>query len=202
MVTHETRERILAGASQAFGKLGYASTRVEDVIAAAGVSRPTFYKAFESKGDVFEELSARHHRDIRERIMRSLDGVADPAAQLDSIVDAYMRWRAELGPVGRILDEEARLPGTRLGKHRRETLDAMSAWSSERLRAAGRREADPLLYQALIAAMESVGDRLLSKHPVPPAAIARAKRIALRIIAGALAAEGEAVPPIPAAPRE
>lgn len=199
-VSADTRERILTGAARAFGKLGYAATRVEDVLEAAEISRPTFYKAFESKDDVFEELSARHHREIRERVIRSLEGAADPLTQLESVVDTFMRWRAELGPIGRVLDQEGRTPGTRLARHRRETLDAMSAWGAERLRAAGRGDADPILYHGLIAAMESVADSLLAKHPVREAAIERAKRISLRIIGGALASPGDAVPPLPAPP--
>ena len=201
-VSEETRRRILDGAARAFGKLGYAATRVEDILAAAEISRPTFYKAFASKGDVFDELSARHHRDIRERIMRSLNGALDPFEQLERVVDTYVRWRAELGRIGRVLDQEARLPGTRLARHRRETLDAMSAWSAERLRGAGRGEADPLLYQALIAAMESVGDALLSRSPVPRGTIDRAKRLALRIVAGTLAGPGDELPPIPPPPKD
>jgi AcrR family transcriptional regulator len=199
-VSEETRERILGGAARAFGKLGYAAARVEDVLAAAEISRPTFYKAFDSKDHVFEELSVRHHREIRERIMRSLEGVSDPVEQLTRVVETYMRWRAELGPIGRVLDQEARTPGTRLARHRRETLDMMSAWSAERLRIAGRGRVDPILYHGLIAAMEHVADALFAKQPVPEAALQRATRIALRILAGALASPGDSLPPLPRPP--
>jgi TetR/AcrR family transcriptional regulator len=200
-VSDDTRERILAGAARAFGNLGYAAARVEDVLTEAEISRPTFYKAFDGKDDVFEELSVRHHREIRERVMRSLEGVTEPARQVENVVDTFMRWRAELGPIGRVLDQEARTPGTRLARHRRDTLDAMSTWGAERLRAAGRGDVDPVLYHGLIAAMESIADALLVKPKAREASIERATRIALRIVAGALAAPGDPVPEIPAPPR-
>jgi AcrR family transcriptional regulator len=193
----DVRERILAGAARAFGKLGYASTRVEDVLKAADVSRPTFYKAFDSKDDVFDALSERHHKDIRERIVRALEGADDPLTQLTATVDAFMRWRAELGPIGRVLDVEARTPGSRIGRHRKKTLAEMSALTAERTRAAGRMPADPVLYYGLIAAMESVADMLLAKHPVPPGAVERATENALRILASTLAAPGDPLPPLP-----
>jgi AcrR family transcriptional regulator len=201
-VGKEVRERILSGAARAFGKLGYASTRVEDVLQAAEVSRPTFYKAYSSKDDVFDALSERHHRDIRERIVRASDGTTDPIAQLLATIQAFMRWRAELGPIGRVLDTEARTPGSRLGRHRKKTLAEMTALTGERMRAVGRGPADPVLYYGLIAAMESVADMLLSTHPVAPLAVERATRNAFRILGGALAEPGDAVPPLPAPPRE
>lgn len=199
-VGKEVRERILTGATEAFGKLGHASTRVEDILEAAGVSRPTFYKAFDSKDDVFEELSDRHHRDIRERIFRSLTGVTAPRAQLEATTEAFLRWRAELGPMGRALDVEARIPGSSIAHHRSRTLDEMTALMAEHMRALGRDEADPVLYRALIAAMEAVADAVLSKPPVTAAALERAKRNVLRILIASLAAPGDDLPPLPAPP--
>jgi AcrR family transcriptional regulator len=199
-VADATRERILAGAAEAFARLGLASTRVEDILQAADVSRPTFYKAFDSKDDLFEALSERHHRDIRERIIRSLAGVSDPTAQLAATTDAFLRWRAELGAIGRVLDVEARIPGSRIAHHRVKTLDEMAALFAERTRAAGRGDVDPVLYYALIAAMERVADVLLSKHPVSDEALSRAKRNALRILVGSLAAPVDAVAPLPVPP--
>jgi AcrR family transcriptional regulator len=195
-----TRERILAGAAEAFGKLGHAGTRVEDILEAADVSRPTFYKAFDSKDDIFDALSERHHRDVRERILRSIAGISDPAAQLEATTDAFMRWRAELGPIGRVLDVEARTPGSRIAHHRTKTLEEMSALMAERIRAVGRGDVDPTLFYGLIAAMERVADMLLSKHPVSAGAVERAKRNALRILSGSLAVPGDIVPPLPAPP--
>ena len=199
-VGKHTRERILSGAKEAFGKLGYANARVEDILLAADVSRPTFYKAFDSKDDVFEELSDRHHRDIRERILRSIAGVSDPTAQLEATTDAFMRWRAELGPIGRVLDVEARMPRSSIAHHRAKTLEEMSDLIAERMRVAGRDEVDPVFYYGLIAALERVADLLLSKHPVSEAAVQRANRTALRILSGSLAAPGERVPPLPVPP--
>src|SRR4051794_32033833 len=61
-------ERILEGAARAFGTLGYAAVRVEDILLETGISRPTFYKTFGTKEEVFQALSERHHREIRELI--------------------------------------------------------------------------------------------------------------------------------------
>jgi AcrR family transcriptional regulator len=199
-VTAATRERILAGAAKAFGELGYAKVRVEDILLAADVSRPTFYKVYRTKDDVFEALSDRHHREIRERIERAVTDVSDPVEQITGMVDAFLRWRAGLGSVGRVLDLEARTPGSRLARHRRATLRAVARLSEEQLKAAGRTPVDPVLIQALIAAMESVADSLLVDGRPSEAVVDRARQNALRIVAAVMAAPGDPVPPLPQPP--
>ena len=192
------RERILRGAASAFGRLGYASTRVEDIVQESGISRPTFYKLFESKDDVFLALSDRHHRTIRERLSQAFSAAADPLEQIDRALESFLRWRAELGPVGRVLDLEARSPGTVLVDQRRRTLAHVIGLVQQGLARAGRSPVDPALLRALIAATENIADELFDGGSVPESVLQRAKAIALRLHLGALAAE-PGVPPRAAA---
>src|SRR5580658_5491801 len=43
---------IVGAAATVFARLGFAAARVEDILAAAGIARRTFYKSFSSKEDV------------------------------------------------------------------------------------------------------------------------------------------------------
>lgn len=199
-VTAATRERILSGAAKAFGELGYAKVRVEDILLAADVSRPTFYKVYRTKDDVFEALSERHHREIRERIELAAKESSSPIEQIEGMVDAFLRWRAGLGPVGRVLDLEARTPGSMLARHRRATLRAVARLSEEQLKVAGRPPPDPVVIPALIAAMESLADSLLVDGKPNESTLDRARRNALRIVAAVLGAPGDPIPPLPPAP--
>lgn len=202
-MSDELKARILDGAAQAFGKLGYNDVRVEDIIEAAGVSRPTFYKVHASKDDVFQALSVRHHVEIRRRIHDAVAAAgSEPSAELIAMVDAFMRWRAGLGPIGRVLDLQARTPGTTIAQHRAETLRAMTRLSAERMQAAGRPPVDPLMTTALISAMESIADALLLKPTANSAALDRAINLALRIVGAALSNPGDVVPPIPGPPAD
>ena len=54
----DSRNRILQAAKEVLSEIPYASMRVEDVIARAGISRATFYKHFDSKFDIGRELHA------------------------------------------------------------------------------------------------------------------------------------------------
>ncbi len=58
----EKRDRLYAAALARFEREGVAETRVEDVIADAGVSWATFFRYFPRKEDVLIEAIARHFR--------------------------------------------------------------------------------------------------------------------------------------------
>lgn len=52
-----TRQRMLEAAVEAFERLGYDDTRVEDIVIGAGLSRGTFYRYFDDKRHAFAELA-------------------------------------------------------------------------------------------------------------------------------------------------
>ncbi len=54
------RELIVGKARRLFGHHGYAATRLDDIAAAAGVTKPMVYRHFASKKELYMEL-LRHH---------------------------------------------------------------------------------------------------------------------------------------------
>jgi AcrR family transcriptional regulator len=60
----ERRELIVEAAGRLFGAYGYEGTRLEDVAAAAGVTKPVLYRHFDSKRDLYLALLARHRDDL------------------------------------------------------------------------------------------------------------------------------------------
>lgn len=55
----ERRAQILAVARDVFAKRGYHAAKIEDIVAAAGIARGTFYLYFEDKRAIFEEIVDR-----------------------------------------------------------------------------------------------------------------------------------------------
>jgi AcrR family transcriptional regulator len=55
----ERREQLLAAATQAFARAGFAATSLDDVAAAAGISRVLLYRHFESKTDLYRAVLDR-----------------------------------------------------------------------------------------------------------------------------------------------
>lgn len=60
----ERREQILLNARPLFANSGYAATRLDDVAAAAGVTKPILYRHFESKKALYMALLQRHEDDM------------------------------------------------------------------------------------------------------------------------------------------
>jgi AcrR family transcriptional regulator len=52
----ERRQQILNHARDVFALRGYHAAKIEDIVAAAGVARGTFYLYFEDKRAIFEEI--------------------------------------------------------------------------------------------------------------------------------------------------
>jgi len=60
----ERRELIVEAAGRLFGERGYDGTRLDDVAAAAGVTKPILYRHFESKRGLYLALLVRHRDDL------------------------------------------------------------------------------------------------------------------------------------------
>lgn len=195
----DVRERILKGAALAFGELGFARTRVEDILQEAGLSRPTFYKVFESKDEVFETLSAIHHAAALERLDAAFRE-ADGSARLATIVEAFLRWRAGLGRLGRVLDAETRSPNSQLVRHREVLLATLRDRWMAQLAEEGRPATDPLVFEGLIAAAERIADTLPFDREIVDEDIERRKRVLLRIVSATLAGPDEPATKMPVPP--
>jgi AcrR family transcriptional regulator len=55
----ERREQILAAATRAFARAGYAATSLDDIAAEAGISRVILYRHFDSKSDLYRAVLDR-----------------------------------------------------------------------------------------------------------------------------------------------
>jgi AcrR family transcriptional regulator len=60
----QRRASIVEAAGRLFGERGYEATRLEDVAAAAGVTKPILYRHFSSKRDLYIALLERHRADL------------------------------------------------------------------------------------------------------------------------------------------
>ena len=88
------RERLVAAAVELFYRHGFGAVGVDRVIAAAGVTKTTFYKHFEGKDDLM--VAAVQRRDEWEsqawdRAVRKVAG-DDPARRLLAMVDVLDLW--------------------------------------------------------------------------------------------------------------
>lgn len=64
----QRREQILAAATCAFARGGFAATGLDDVAAEAGITRVLLYRHFDSKESLYREVLAEARRRIAERV--------------------------------------------------------------------------------------------------------------------------------------
>ncbi|WP_216893325.1 TetR/AcrR family transcriptional regulator [Nocardia alni] len=150
-----TREALLDAARTVFESAGFLDTRVEQISQEAGVSYGTFYRYFESKEDVFGELSTRLFEDMHRRDPAAAD--LSPAAKLiaanRSYYRAYRRNARMMAIVEQVATFNEEFRQLR-HEHRRQFIDrtarAIARWQGEGL---VRPKLDPELAARVMAAM-------------------------------------------------
>jgi AcrR family transcriptional regulator len=83
----ERREQLLAAATQAFARTGFAATRLDDIAEAAGISRVLLYRHFESKTDLY--------RAVLDRAIARLTAAVGTRDYTDASIDALLGAAAE-----------------------------------------------------------------------------------------------------------
>lgn len=66
----ERRQQILFHAREVFAKRGYHAAKIDEIVAAAGVARGTFYLYFEDKRGIFEEIVDKTFARLGAAVMR------------------------------------------------------------------------------------------------------------------------------------
>jgi AcrR family transcriptional regulator len=113
--SNERFERILVEATRLFSENGYAGTRMSDIAAAIGVTKPIVYRHFDSKQTLFEALVQRvlseqilgacHLIDTHTGPTRPLlDRLVRDARQALSAPGALAPWRIAVGEADRFPD--------------------------------------------------------------------------------------------------
>lgn len=78
----ERRDRIVAAAGRLFGAAPYGEVQVDDIARAAGIGKPTLYRYFGSKEELFLAVLDAAMRDLESRIAKASAGAATPAEAL------------------------------------------------------------------------------------------------------------------------
>jgi AcrR family transcriptional regulator len=87
----ERRELIVEAAGRLFGERGYDGTRLDDVAAAAGVTKPILYRHFDSKRNLYLALLARHRDDLP-TFAGAMPGEGSPRERLRAVLDVWLAY--------------------------------------------------------------------------------------------------------------
>ena len=92
---------IVKAAGELFGEQGYAGTRLSDIAAAAGVTKPVLYRHFDSKKGLYLALLAQHRDDLPSFALRAAGQAAE--SRLGAILDAWLTYVQEHGYAWKML---------------------------------------------------------------------------------------------------
>lgn len=138
----ETRRAILRAAYERFYRAGFARVSVDDIAAAAGVTKKTLYYHFPSKDALMGAVLDNQHEFALRQFERWVDaGAGDAVRFTDAMFKSLARWAAKPGWSGagftRIVMELADLPGhpARVGARRHKRL--VEDWFTSQFEALG-----------------------------------------------------------------
>lgn len=177
-----SRRRILEAAWEVLGAEGVSSTRVEDLLQAAGVSRRTFYKHFGSKEAVLTALYALVTQELLFRAVSSAAAESEPLEALEAVLDSYLEVHVSNHAMVRVLVEEAvrsESPLAPLRMRLREQL--VESMVGVLARVTGRR-LDPLVGTALVSMLEGLSLELLREGAPSEADVGRTRAVILGVI--------------------
>jgi AcrR family transcriptional regulator len=82
----QRREQILAAATEAFARSGFAATSLDDIAAEAGITRVILYRHFDSKTDLYQTVLNRMCARLDAHAQEPVGGFTD--ASIDGLLDA------------------------------------------------------------------------------------------------------------------
>ena len=181
---------VLMAAIEVFGERGVADTRVEDLLAAAGLARRTFYKQYSSKEDVLTKLYEHVTQQLVVTVFQARFSARDPLSGLRAALDAYLLFHVENHRIVRVLVQEAIRSESPLAPMRTRFRSSLVQALDEAVALSTGIHLDPYVFLALISGLEGLSLELLAGEP-SKADIERARAVCLGLVQATVSAAGD-----------
>lgn len=123
----DTRDRILASATDLFTRRGYASVTVDEIAGGAGVTKGAFYYWFTDKADVARDVRHALFDRMTNEALRSLDPEADTLAAMQAGFARFVEALSSIGAARAFLRETWRMPADAEGPFDQEEAVSLVA---------------------------------------------------------------------------
>lgn len=153
---------VLFNAIGVFASRGVEETTVQDLLDAANVSRRTFYKYFKNKVDVLESIYEIAAGLLMTRFRAAKKESATLSDFVVSCVELFFDYHSNLGPLIRMMTEEALRAESPLAPHRIALQEQMVKLFDDRYFEEEGVRLDPKVYYSLIWMMESASINILT----------------------------------------
>ncbi len=110
-VTHNQRERLIAGIAEAVAENGYSGTTIAHITRAAAVSRRTFYEHFSSKDECFVAAYDAVMGELRQRVTAAFEENEEWPPAIKAGIEAMLQFLAAEPNLARLCMVEALVAG-------------------------------------------------------------------------------------------
>lgn len=156
-VVQNQRDRLLSAVGEVAGVSTYATLTVEDIIAAAGVSRRTFYDHFRSKDDAFLASYDRYEQRMRDRVEEALADVDELAARISITIETVLDFFATEAGAAHVCVVEVLAAGPAAVERRGKTVRWLTGLLEEAAASLPKRgRPSPLIAEAVVGAIYEV----------------------------------------------
>ncbi|MGB1221791.1 MAG: TetR/AcrR family transcriptional regulator [Alcanivoracaceae bacterium] len=160
---YHARSEILVHAIGVFARRGLERTTVQHLLDAAGISRRTFYKYFRNKLDVLESIYEISVTNMILRFRREVERSQTVNDVIHNMCHIYFDYHLSLGPIIRLMMEEARRADSVLAPHRARAYETVANVMQNELYRLTGQKLDLLVHKTLIWTLENYSLYLLNE---------------------------------------
>lgn len=183
-----------------FAHKGIAETTVQDLLDAANISRRTFYKYFKNKVDVLESIYKMAAELLTTRFKLEMSQAQSLSDFVVRCVDMYFDYHINLGPLVRMMTEEARRSDSPLAAHREALIHELVEMFQEKYQETENQRLDPQVFYAIIWGMESASIHVLTETSCSVEEVNRWKLVMRSLAARSLVSDPALRPDLPLEP--
>jgi len=151
----QARAEILIHSMQVFAQRGLQRTTVQHLLDASDVSRRTFYKYFRNKMDVLESI----YRIFVDNMLLHFHKEVKQAGSANDIIrnttKVYFEYHVSMGPIIKLMMEEARSSTSALAPHRMRAQSIASEVLTAQISRFTGRDYDPLVFRTMLWMLEN-----------------------------------------------
>ncbi|WP_235902106.1 TetR/AcrR family transcriptional regulator [Alcanivorax sediminis] len=140
---------------QVFAQRGLQRTTVQHLLDASDVSRRTFYKYFRNKMDVLESI----YRIFVDNMLLHFHKEVKQAGSANDIIrnttKVYFEYHVSMGPIIKLMMEEARSSTSALAPHRMRAQSIASEVLTAQISRFTGRDYDPLVFRTMLWMLEN-----------------------------------------------
>ena len=188
------REQILQATREVYARHGFHRSTVAQVLEAAQVSRPTFYKYFPDLPSAMDAVGQQANDQLRRAVASALIGSDAPETLLLGALDAYFHWCEEQGPMATMIYREINDTATPAHRHRLAVIGDFIELLDHHRQRLGLPAAEPLLVDCALRAVEHAASSAFFPTRQPADVVRRHRAVAEQILLALLA---QAVPARP-----